>query len=196
MALCLRLELEGKNCAVFGGGIEGLRRAKQLLEQGANVVAYSPQFCKEWQQCKAVCICQPYHISQLKQVFFAAAATDDPKVNQQIVEDCIQKGIVVISSTQTDTPFHPMANRSWSNGTVAVSVPKAPSLALQIATEMAEQTENNYAQKAEKMAVLRLLVQKKLPCSKARELMRQAVQMEADQLEKIIAEMQEEHQTE
>lgn len=192
MALCLRLELKGKNCAIFGGGKEGLRRATQLLAQGANVVAYSPLFCKEWQQSQAVCICQPYHISQLDKVFFAAAATNDPNVNQQIVADCLQKGVVVISSTQADTPFHPMANRSWSNGTVAVSVPQAPSLAAKIAAQMEEQAENNYAEQAEKMAKLRRLAQKNLPYSKARELMQQAVEMPASQLEKIIVEMQEE----
>lgn len=196
MALCIRLELAGKSCAIFGGGKEGLRRAKQLLEQGATVIAYSPQFCKEWQQCKAVCICQPYHISQLEQVFFVAAATNDPMLNQQIVADCLQKGIVVISSTQTDTPFHPMANRSWSKGTVAVSVPQAPSLAPKMAAEMAKQAEKDYAQQAEQMAMLRLLAQKNLPCNEARELMRQAVEMSASQLEKIIGEMQEEDKTE
>ncbi len=177
---------------MFGGGKEGLRRAEQLLAEGAAVEVYSLCFGQEWQGSKAICHTMPYHSSLLKNAFLVAAATDDPMVNEQIAADCLAQGIVVISSTKSDTPFHPMANRSWSGGLVAVSVPQAPSLAPELAAHLAGKAQSGYGRQAELMAQLRKAAQQALPPPQARGLMRQAAQMTSEQLEKIIAEMQKE----
>lgn len=155
MALCLRVELKEKRCAVFGGGAQALRRTKQLLQEGAQVVVYSPVFGAEFSQLSVQCILQEYRPDFLKDIFFAAAATDSPQVNEQIVQDCTKRGILVISSTKSTSPFHPMANRSWDGGIVAVSVPNSPTLAARLAQTFSDHAQTHYAQTAKLLGQLR-----------------------------------------
>ncbi len=138
MALCLRVELAGRACAVFGGGAEGLRRARQLAAEGADVTVYSPVFGPGWQDCPARQQALAYDPRLLEGVFLAAAATDDAALNRRILADCARQGVVGISSTaDPDAPFHPMAARAFEGGTAAVSMPGSPALAALAADELA-----------------------------------------------------------
>lgn len=185
MALCLRVELNGKRCAVFGGGVQALRRTKQLLQEGAQVVAYAPMFRAEFLQLSVECILQPYHPDFLQNVFFAAATTDSKQVNDQIVQDCTQRGILVISSMQSASPFHPMANRRWDGGVVAVSVNNSPTLSAKLAQEFADHAQTHYAKKAMLLGQLRQKLQSTAH-PKATELLRKAAERSDQEIEHLL----------
>lgn len=185
MALCLRVELKEKRCAVFGGGAQALRRTKQLLQEGARVVVYSPAFCAEFSQLSAECVLQEYRPDCLQGVFFAAAATDSAQVNEQIVQECTRRGILVISSTSSTSPFHPMANRPWDGGLVAVSVPGSPALAARLAQSFADHAQTHYAKTAELLGQLRQkLLHNAHP--QAAEILRQAAKQSDQQIEHLL----------
>ena len=192
MALCLRVELQGKPCVVFGGGAEGFRRTLQLIEEGANVTVYSREFSSKWEPYASLCHKEAFCPSQLQGAFFAAAATNDPEVNEQIVYHCVKNGILVVSSTPSQSPFHPMANRPWTGGVVAVSIPQAPALSGMVSQDLAQQAENQYTQAVSQMAKLRSLAYQQLSSQQAAALLRKAVAMSCTKRQQLIETMEQE----
>lgn len=186
MALCVRVDVTGKQCVVFGGGNEGFRRAMQLKEENAKVTVYAPAFCAKFKTCPDLCKAKLYHPDLLKGAFFAAACTDSHAVNAQIVQDCLKRGILVVSSTkENQCPFHPMANRSWTEGMVAVSVPNAPAFAPKLAQILAQQAQQ-FAPKAKALAQLRKTAKQKLPKEEFAAAMKQAADCSAEQIQQQI----------
>lgn len=186
MSLCLRVDLKEKECVIFGGGKQALRRAEQLLLQKAKVRVYAPEFCSGWGKYRDICYKSYFAKEQLKGAFLVVAATNDERVNQQIVDCALQQGSIVISSTITNTPFHAMANRAWSRGIVSVSVPQVPALAVKMTEQFACISQKHYSQKAEKIILLRSLAKKKLSSKLFLKLMRWSVNAPIDSLDCMI----------
>lgn len=190
MAFCLRLELTGRPCVVFGGGTQGLRRAKQLTAEGAEVTVYSPSFGPGWQDCPARLLPLAYAPQLLDGAFLAAAATDDAALNRRILVDCAGRGVVGISSTaDPDAPFHPMAARPFEGGVTAVSMPESPALAALAAGELSQLAETRYAGRLNLLAAARRWVRIRLEPRQRRELLRQLAALPADQLARTLEEM-------
>lgn len=186
MPLCLRVDLKEKECVIFGGGKQALRRAEQLLLQKAKVRVYAPEFCSGWGKYRDICYKKYFVKEQLKGAFLVVAATNDEKINQQIVDCALQQGSIVISSTITDTPFHAMANRAWSRGVVAVSVPQAPSLATKMVEQFVCISQREYSQRAEKIILLRSIARKNLSQKHFLKLMKWATNAPMDSLDFMI----------
>lgn len=92
------VSLDGKSVQVIGGGTIATRRIKTLLRFGCRIRVIAPELCEDcrrlwedrmidweeraWQQgdCTGELV---------------LAATDSPKVNEQIVQECRQKKITV-----------------------------------------------------------------------------------------------------
>jgi len=85
------LNISGRKCVVVGGGQVALRKAKALLEHGADVEVISPELCPQLvklsESGEIGILAREYQSGDLKEAFVAIAATDDSEVNQQMVTE-------------------------------------------------------------------------------------------------------------
>ncbi len=72
---------------VVGGGKVGLRKARGLLEAGAQVVVVSPKFDSNFDDLAVEKIERAYLRTDLEAAQLAFAATNDREVNRQVGED-------------------------------------------------------------------------------------------------------------
>ena len=185
MAFCLRLELTGRPCVVFGGGTQGLRRAKQLTAEGAEVTVYSPSFGPGWQDCPARLLPLAYAPQLLDGAFLAAAATDDAALND-VVNGNALFGLINWSLTLSK-----IAQRTATVGVMPLSgpMPESPALAALAAGELSQLAETRYAGRLNLLAAARRWVRIRLEPRQRRELLRQLAALPADQLARKLEEM-------
>ncbi len=92
---------------VIGGGKVADRKARALLEAGANVTIISPALVPELyqltQESSIPVLHRPYRSGDLKGVFLAIAATDDPELNQKIWQEALEQGCLI---NVVDDPQH------------------------------------------------------------------------------------------
>lgn len=92
-------KLDHKLCLVVGGGRVAERKIGSLLECGAVVRVVSPEvtpLIEQWNHQEKVELRQrEYHPNDLDDTFLVFAATNQPKVNQRIVEDCRIKNLPI-----------------------------------------------------------------------------------------------------
>lgn len=82
------LDVQGKSCVVVGGGIVAWRKAKALLDSGAQVTVVSPQVVRPLQrlsrQRRLRWVRRRVRASDLASAFLVVAATDDQPVNRAV----------------------------------------------------------------------------------------------------------------
>lgn len=93
------LSLDKKKCLVVGGGNVAERKAKTLLESGAEVHAVSPVFT-EWflnasESGSIYTYQRNYSSEDLEHVFVVIGATNDCEINYKVAEDCKARNILV-----------------------------------------------------------------------------------------------------
>lgn len=116
------LQLKNKNILIVGGGHVALQRAKKYLSQNAYVTVVSPCFLDEFKDLKMTCIHDDYHSKYLDNMFIVYSATQDKKINHQVVIDCLQRNIMCGSATKDDdATFYGMPYRENEAGMVAYS---------------------------------------------------------------------------
>ncbi|MDD2580421.1 MAG: bifunctional precorrin-2 dehydrogenase/sirohydrochlorin ferrochelatase [Desulfuromonadaceae bacterium] len=98
--LALNIRMHGKLAVVIGGGTVALRKLRTLLRAGASVTVVAVNISPEIAALKdagafAVRIGR-YESTDLDNVFFAIAATDDATVNEQISADARERGILAV----------------------------------------------------------------------------------------------------
>lgn len=86
--LPLFCQLRDKTCLLVGGGEVAERKARLLLDAGANLrvcaTAFAPQFI-HWQQAGKLSLFeQPFRAELLDDCWLAVAATDNDEVNQRV----------------------------------------------------------------------------------------------------------------
>jgi precorrin-6A/cobalt-precorrin-6A reductase len=95
----LFIDLTGKRVLVAGGGKIAERRAKALLEFGAEVYMVSPKLSDSLEQMVAenllTCRRGSYDSGDIDNAFLVIAATDSREVNHRIYLDATEKGIFV-----------------------------------------------------------------------------------------------------
>ncbi|WP_296559200.1 bifunctional precorrin-2 dehydrogenase/sirohydrochlorin ferrochelatase [uncultured Acetobacterium sp.] len=157
----LLFNLKNKKVLVVGGGKVAARRIITLLENGAQVVAVSPDFSEgliKTENNRLTLIDSGYHIDQLTDIDLAVAATDNRELNQQIRMDCLSQKIWcnrVDDPDDSDFIFPSVIRR----GDLTLSVcteGASPFLTKRIADELADRYDESYT---EKTALLRLLRQ-------------------------------------
>ncbi len=86
------LDLVGRRAVVIGGGSVAVRKAEHLLDAGARLVVVAERIDKMMTVlCKnrnAELVKSKYAKNYLAEAVLAIAATDNPKLNRQIYEDC------------------------------------------------------------------------------------------------------------
>ena len=140
------LKMAGKKCVVVGGGAVAARKAKTLLDAGAEVVIVAPDFSPEMRkiagQGRIKHIARGYRKTDLRGAFIAVAATDDMEVNLKVCRDAESLGILVNCAAPPDAGNFIVPSASERAGlTIAVSTSgKCPALAKLLRRELDEYT--------------------------------------------------------
>jgi len=116
------LNLFNKQVLIVGGGNVAFRKARLFLNEAAKVTMVSIDFLDDWMELEAKIIVDSYQKKYLKNQFLVYACTNDPLVNQQIVDDCNACGILCGSATRAKgVTFNSMAFEKTDVGMVALS---------------------------------------------------------------------------
>lgn len=95
----ISINLAHKKCLVIGGGKVSLRKTKQLLKYNADVTIISKTILEDFKTLNVNIILQEFKASYLKDVFLVVSATNDIKLNQQILDICNSRSILCNSAT-------------------------------------------------------------------------------------------------
>jgi len=90
--LPVMLSVEGKRCVVVGGGSIGGRRARALIESGAEVLVVDPRSVEIPGACAHV---GPFEPECLDGAFLVVVATNDPATNAEVVAEAKARGVLV-----------------------------------------------------------------------------------------------------
>lgn len=95
--VCLRLE--GRLCAVVGGGAVAERKVQGLLEASADVRVISPALTPALADLAArgvvEHVARPYRAGDVEGAFLVICATNDQDVNASVARECAARGIPV-----------------------------------------------------------------------------------------------------
>lgn len=96
MYLPVHIKMNNRPCLIVGGSTVAARKCLKLLEYGAQVTVVAPAFCDDpvWQLPQVTTIVTPYNPSRLDGMLLVIAATDDPAVNQTVLDDAASRGIL------------------------------------------------------------------------------------------------------
>ena len=101
------LDLDGKLCAVVGGGRVAERKVRSLLQVGALVKVISPQLTQSLsrfkERGKIIHSRRSYRSGDLHRAFLAIAATDDRRANERVFSQALRQKIPV---NVVDDPAH------------------------------------------------------------------------------------------
>ncbi len=129
--LPIMLRLDGRLVLIVGGGEVALRRAKAMVDCGAQVRLVAPQVIEELNHVPRVQITRRgYDAADLDHVSLVVVATDDPQLNERVADEARQRGILV---NRTDnaalSDFIVPAHRRTGPITLAVSTEGISALA-------------------------------------------------------------------
>jgi uroporphyrin-III C-methyltransferase / precorrin-2 dehydrogenase / sirohydrochlorin ferrochelatase len=83
----LMLDMAGRRAVLVGGGQVALRRARGLLDSGANVVVIAPSVLPELAALPVTVLRRRYRDGDLAAAWVAHAATSDPDVNARVAAE-------------------------------------------------------------------------------------------------------------
>ncbi len=91
--------LETRQTVVVGGGRVAARKVDSLLQASANITVISPQVIPHLQQLQTdgqiTLINRPYQPGDLSGIFLAIAATDNPDINHQVLQEARRCGCLI-----------------------------------------------------------------------------------------------------
>jgi precorrin-2 dehydrogenase/sirohydrochlorin ferrochelatase len=95
----VNLDITNRRCVIIGGGEVAERKAERLIECGAQVTIVSrvltPLLEERKKACKIVHVDKDYEEKALHGAFMVIGATDRNKINAQISQDALSRGILV-----------------------------------------------------------------------------------------------------
>ena len=95
----MMLDLEGVKVTVFGGGEVARRKVYAMLDTGANIKVVSPEIKMDMRNLISIgkidYICEEYTSEHLVGSMLVFACTDNPEVNDQIVQYARSIGVLV-----------------------------------------------------------------------------------------------------
>lgn len=171
----VNLNIEGRPCAVIGGGHVAYRKVKALLKAKASVTVISPVLIEELAQlverADIIYSAKFYSQGDLNAYFLVICATDNSEVNQKAALEAKENGSLV----------NVVDNESFSDFTVPAQVRrgdllftvstggKSPALSRQLRAELAGTYGTEYEMYLELVADVRSLMKMKLKTSQERE---------------------------
>jgi len=161
MSYPLLLNLASRRCLIIGAGLVGARKARGLLDAGADdVLAVSLMFHPDFPSAVRRVVAR-YDASHLEGASLVFASTDDPNVNAQVVRDARQRGIWVNRADNDDidtSDFTTPAVHREGALTLLVSAGGSPSLASTIRSDLASKLDPRHVHMADAMQVVRPIV--------------------------------------
>ena len=132
------LDLSGRRCVVVGGGAVAMRKARKLLQAGAEVVVVSPAVLSELESIGAEIRYRPYEAGDLEGADLAFTATDSREVNAAVAREARERGVLVNSADKPSEGDFAVPSTLRRGGLqVAVSTGGAsPTLARRIRKEL------------------------------------------------------------
>ncbi len=91
------IDIKNKKCLVIGGGTVAYRKIAALLEFDAQITVIAPKVCQEVKalQDRIKLILREYRETDLEDVFFVIAATNDSLLNSTISKACFERNILI-----------------------------------------------------------------------------------------------------
>jgi len=116
------LNLLSRRVVVVGGGVVGLRRAREISLAGADVLVVDPAATEIDDIDGVELLGSMYHREQLENAFMVFCCSDDPELNKRIAGDARDIGAMVnIADDPGDSDFHMPVIIRDEDVTVAVS---------------------------------------------------------------------------
>jgi precorrin-2 dehydrogenase/sirohydrochlorin ferrochelatase len=158
--LPLALNVQGRNCVVFGAGAVARRKALSLLECGAQLKVVAPHFAEDWanlQSEKIECVNRPYLKGDCKNALLVFACTNDANVNRQIAEEALELNILCNVADESEvSDFHSMATLRRGDICVGISTSGgSPALSRHLKEKISETIGPEYESLLELLAVQR-----------------------------------------
>ncbi|MCM3129921.1 bifunctional precorrin-2 dehydrogenase/sirohydrochlorin ferrochelatase [Paenibacillus provencensis] len=101
------LDCSGRTVIVIGGGPVAERKVSGLLNSGANITIISPTMTERLlqlaQQGEVSWIQRPYRQGDLRGAFLVYTATNQADINQQVVKEAKETGVLVNSADEPRT---------------------------------------------------------------------------------------------
>ena len=134
---------------IIGGGAVGSRKARALIDAGAQVTVVAPEITADLVDAERLrqvtIIRERYHRDRIKGATLVIAATDSREVNAQIAIDAQANGqLVNITDYPDEGNFHTMALHRSGDVTIAVSSGGVPGAAARIRDAIAERFDGRY----------------------------------------------------
>ncbi len=92
----LLLDLTGRRVVVVGGGTVGTRRARALVETGADVVVVAPELTEELRELPVELRARAYRADDLDGAWLAVACTDVADVNAEVAADAERRRLFCV----------------------------------------------------------------------------------------------------
>jgi siroheme synthase-like protein len=156
--LPVSLNIDGRSCLVVGGGPVAARKAKNLLDCGAQVTVIAPELSHEMSALEAVTyVRRPYQKGDAASYRLVVTATGIPTVDGEVFADADAAGVWVNSA---DDPVHcsfilPSVHR---DGPVSIAVStsgSSPALASWLRRRIADDVGDGLGSLAELLAEAR-----------------------------------------
>ena len=116
------LQLKEKKVLIVGGGKVALRKAKQLLQEQADVTIRSPDIDPAFKNLPIHYIQDAFMPPYLDGYFLVYAATNDASINHAIVQEASQRQMLCGSATRdSEAAFYSMTARENDDFMLALS---------------------------------------------------------------------------
>jgi precorrin-2 dehydrogenase/sirohydrochlorin ferrochelatase len=162
----IQLDLKGRPCLVVGGGEVALRKARSLVEAGAEVTVVAPEVHPKLRAFGGVNLVErAWRDTDLHGVFLVVVATDDAVTNRAVARDAADLGLLV---NVVDCPAlsNFIVPATLRRGELSISISTggaSPALARRLREKLEAQFGEEYAALVEVVAEARKLVIERVP---------------------------------
>lgn len=169
------LNLEGRKCVIAGGGQVAARKARSLLEAGAQVVIVSPEIGEETRKLvdagSVLWIEDTFSPFRLDGAALAIAATGSGKVNESVYECAVANGVPVnvVDRPELCTFIVPSVVRRGDLILAISTSGKSPAVSKRVRMELEKTFGDEWAVFLEIMGDARQRAARLIPEQKARE---------------------------
>ena len=161
------LNISGRKCLVIGGGKVAARKVEGLIEHGAVVQVISPEICQELDKLaadgKITVTSREYRAGDLEGAFMAIIATDDSRVNREVVAEAGKRNVLVnVVDKAEKSDF--IAPSHLRRGAISIAVStsgKSPALARKLRIRLEEEFGEEYARLAGVLGAVRTEIREK-----------------------------------
>lgn len=181
--LPISLRTEGRRALIVGGGAVALRKAETLLAAGVTVHVVAPRIDARL-AALAACTQRAYASTDLSDAQLVIAATGDPAINAQVIEDARAAHILCCDATQPERgDFKMQATLRVGDLTFAVdSGNSSPAFAKRLVREIGERFGPEYDVAAHTLARMRSYVKTVLEGEERSEVLRELAELPIEEL--------------